>query len=83
MRTLLVRAALAAVIVASLGACMTIPERAWVNGQAMSASPDYQKAMWGMDLRERMAAQRSLQSAANPLRLSSPVRWTPSSSYDK
>jgi hypothetical protein len=80
MRRLVVRTAIAAFTIAGLGACVTIPERAWVNGRAMSSSAEYQRAMRG-DM--SLQTQRALYSASNPLRLSSPVRWTPSSSYDR
>ena len=59
----LVRAALAAAAVATLGACATIPERAWANGQAMSNSRVYNQAMRGdMSLR----TQSQLRQAADP-----------------
>ena len=66
--------------IASLGACVTIPERAWVNGQAMSATREYQMKLRGD---RGFETQRALYSRSNPLTLASPVRWTPSSSYDK
>ena len=75
MRKLLVRTAIAAFAIATLGACVTIPERAWANGQAMSASREYRMAMSG-DM--SLQTMRSLRSSADPRRLTSPVRWTPS-----
>jgi hypothetical protein len=80
MRKLLVRTALAALAVATLGACVTIPERAWVNGQAMTATREYQMKLQGD---RSFNTQRSLYVKSNPLTLASPVRWTPSSNYDK
>jgi hypothetical protein len=68
MRTGLIRLALAAVAVIALNACATIPERAWANGQAMSSSRAYQKAMAG-DM--SFDTQTRLKSAASPLRLRS------------
>ena len=87
MRKLLVRTALAAFTVAALGACATIPERAWANGQGMNAtrelrmkmSPEAAFASPG----EIFSIQRNLYGRSNPLSVASPVRWTPSRSYDK
>ena len=75
MRKLLVRTAIAAFAVTTLGACVTIPERAWVNGQALSSSRELRQAMNG-DM--SLQTMRSLYSASDPRRLHSPVRWTPS-----
>ena len=67
MRTrMLVRFALAAFAIAALGACATIPERAWANGQAMSNSRAYRQAMNG-DM--SLTTQTQLRSAADPRRL--------------
>ena len=74
MRRLLVRTALAAFAIATLGACVTIPERAWANGQAMSATREYQMKLSGD---RSFNTQRSLYSKSNPLTLASPVRWMP------
>lgn len=68
MRTRLIRAALAACAVATLGACAAIPERAMANGRAMSSSRAYQKAMSG-DM--SLQTQRQLKAGASPLRLRS------------
>ena len=47
MRRLLVRTAIAAFAIAGLGACVTIPERAWANGQGMTATKEYRMKMNG------------------------------------
>jgi hypothetical protein len=64
---LLLRAALAATLTATLGACASvrssIPERAWRNGEAMSQSNAYSRAMSG-DL--SLGTQMKLRSSANP-----------------
>lgn len=62
----IVRATLTVAALAALGGCATVPERAWANGQAMSSSHAYRKAMSG-DL--SLDTQKRLKSAANPLRL--------------
>ena len=81
MRTrLLVRTALVAFAVAMLGACATIPERAWSNGRAMSSSQAYYRAMGG-DM--SLSTQRELMSSSDPRRLRSEVRWTPSRGSEK
>jgi hypothetical protein len=67
MRTrLFVRTALLTFAVAMLGACATVPERAWANGQAMSNSRAYRQAMSG-DM--SLTTHSELRTAANPLRL--------------
>ena len=76
MRKLVVRTALAAFAIASLGACVTIPERAWANGQGMSASREYQAKMSNLGQMD-FNRQRALYSRSNPLSVASPVRWTP------
>jgi hypothetical protein len=60
------RAVAALAAVAALGACASIPQRAWSNGQAMSSSLAYQKAMSG-DM--SLDTHRRLKAGANPLRL--------------
>ncbi len=77
---LLVRTALVACTVATLGACASIPERAWSNGRAMSNSQAYYRAISGD---RSLATQRELMSASDPRRLRSEVRWTPSKSNEK
>jgi len=49
-----------------LGACISIPQRAWANGEAMSASRASSRALSG-DMSFR--THRELQSSLNPLRL--------------
>jgi hypothetical protein len=61
--------------IASLGACATIPERAWNNGRALNTSDAYQRAIRG-DM--SLATHRQLLSDSDPRRLRSEVRWTPS-----
>lgn len=68
MRTGLIRAVVAVAAVTTLSACVTIPERAWANGQAMSSSRAYQRAMAG-DM--SLQTQTRLKSGASPLRLRS------------
>ena len=81
MRTrLLVRTALLAFAVAMLGACATSHERAWNNGRAMSASQAYYRALSGD---RSLATQRELMASADPRRLRSEVRWTPSKGNEK
>ena len=67
MRNRLLRAALAAAAIATLGACASvrgsIPERAWANGYAMSQSDAYYQTMSG-DL--SLGTQSKLRAAANP-----------------
>jgi hypothetical protein len=76
MRKLVVRTALAVVVISTLGACVTIPERAWANGQGMSATREYQRKMNNLGSLD-FNAQRSLYSRSNPLSVASPVRYTP------
>jgi hypothetical protein len=59
----IIRAALAATAIATLGACATIPERAWANGQAMSNSRAYSQAMRG---NMSLTTQSKLRQAADP-----------------
>jgi hypothetical protein len=80
MRRLLVRTALAAFAIAGLGACVTIPERAWANGQGMTATREYRQKLNG-DI--SFDTQRSLYVKSSPLSLSSPVRYVPSRYYDR
>lgn len=63
----LVRLAIIAVGLASLGACASIPQRAWLNGQAMTASRGYQSVMSG---NMSIQAHRALQSSYNSAHLS-------------
>jgi hypothetical protein len=81
MRTrLIARLALAAAGLATLGACATIPERAWANGRGMSSTPEYQMKLNG-DM--SFNTQRRLYVKSSPLSLSSPVRYIPSRYNDR
>jgi hypothetical protein len=60
------RIALAIACVGALGACASIPQRAWRNGEAMSQSLAYQRVMSG-DMSFR--AHRELQQSLDPRRL--------------
>lgn len=62
MRTV-VRLAILAAGLASLGACASIPQRAWANGQAMTASRAYRSVMSG---NMSMQAHRELMWSLNP-----------------
>jgi hypothetical protein len=86
MRKLLVRTALAAAAITTLGACASINERAWANGQGMSATSAYRTKMSGEAFATPGAlfsTQRDLYVRSNPLSVASPVRWTPSRTYDR
>lgn len=61
-----VRVAAIVTAITTLGACASIPERAWANGQAMTQSRAYRAAASG-DMSVRTA--RELKSASSPLRL--------------
>lgn len=65
-----VRAAVRAAIVvagfATLGACASIPQRAWRNGEAMTESRAYRSVLGG---NQSMQAHRELQSSLDPRRL--------------
>jgi hypothetical protein len=76
MRKLILRTAIAAFAIASLGACVTIPERAWANGQGMSATQEYRMKMNTLGSLD-FNRQRALYSRSNPLSVASPVRYTP------
>jgi hypothetical protein len=86
MRKLIARTALAALVIGSLGACVTIPQRAWANGQGMSATREYQMKLGQMGFAtpgELFNTQRSLYVKSNPLSVASPVRYTPQRYYDR
>jgi len=51
---------------ATLGACASIPQRAWRNGEAMSQSRAFQSVLGG---NTSMEAHRALQTSLDPLRL--------------
>ena len=65
MRRMLGRIALALLAAGTLGACATIPERAWANGQAMTQSRGYAAVMSG---NRSVRAYQALYSEANPLK---------------
>lgn len=65
MRTV-VRFAILAAAIASLGACASIPQRAWANGEAMTSSRAYRSVMSG---NMSMQAHRELMWSLDPLRL--------------
>lgn len=87
MRKLLVRTVLAAAAIATLGACASINERAWANGQGMSSTRELQAKMSpGMAFAtpgELFSTQRNLYYRSNPLSVASPVRYTPARYYDR
>jgi hypothetical protein len=61
----LIRAMLAILAAGSLGACASIPKRAWANGEAMSSSRAYWEIMSGNN---SFRAHRELQSSLDPRR---------------
>ena len=61
-----VRIALAAAALATLGACASIPQRAWRNGEAMTQSRAYSEVLSG---NPSFQAHRQLQSSLDPRRL--------------
>ena len=63
-----IRATIALAGLASLGACASIPHRAWANGEAMTQSRAYRSVMSGntsIEARRELLSQTSL----SPLRL--------------
>ncbi|HEY4215751.1 MAG TPA: hypothetical protein VGM67_01365 [Gemmatimonadaceae bacterium] len=60
-----VRIALLIAVAGALSACVSIPQRAWRNGQAMSNSLAYQAVMSG-DM--SFKAHQELEASLNPLR---------------
>jgi len=61
-----VRIAILAAGLASLGACASIPQRAWANGEAMTSSRAYRSVMSG---NMSMQSHRALMSSLDPRRL--------------
>jgi hypothetical protein len=61
-----IRLALAAAALAALGACVSIPQRAWYNGEAMAQSRAYREVLSG---NPSFQAHRQLQSSLDPRRL--------------
>ena len=62
----LIRTTLALLAAGSLGACASIPKRAWANGEAMTSSRAYREVMSGST---SFRAHRELEASLNPLRL--------------
>ena len=62
----IVRAALVAAALAALGACASIPQRAWRNGEALSYSRAYQEVLSG---NTSFTTRRQLEDALNPMRI--------------
>ena len=62
----LIRTTLALLAAGTLGACASIPKRAWANGEAMSSSRAYWEVMSGNN---SFRAHRALQSSLDPRRL--------------
>ena len=58
-----VRAAVALAGLATLGACASIPKRAWANGEAMTSSRAYQSVMSG---NQSIQAHKELMWSLNP-----------------
>jgi len=61
-----IRVTLALLAAGTLGACASIPQRAWANGAAMSSSRAYWEVMSGNN---SFRTHRELQSSIDPLRL--------------
>ena len=75
-----VRFAIVAASLATLGACASIPQRAWLNGEAMTASRGYQSVMSGnMSIQSHRALQGSFNSAH--LSFSTEKSYTPFSQW--
>ncbi len=60
------RVAILVGLAATLGACASIPKRAWANGEAMSQSRAYYQILNGDN---SFTTRRQLESTLNPLRL--------------
>jgi hypothetical protein len=61
-----IRATVAVTTIAALGACASIPKRAWANGEAMTPSRAYRSTLSG-DMSFR--THRELQQSLDPRRL--------------
>jgi len=61
-----VRVTVAVTTIAALGACASIPKRAWANGEAMTSSRAYRSTLSG-DMSFR--THRELQQSLDPRRL--------------
>lgn len=71
-----VRAAIVVAGLASLGACASIPQRAWRNGEAMTSSRAYQSVMSG---NQSIQAHHELMWSLDPRKLN--YRETPYSPF--
>ena len=60
------RFGLFAAALAALGACASIPQRAWRNGEALSYSRAYQEVLSG---NTTFTTRRQLEDAMNPMRI--------------
>lgn len=60
------RLGLVAAALAALGACASIPQRAWRNGEALSYSRAYQEVLSG---NTTFATRRQLEDALNPMQI--------------
>ena len=60
-----VRIALLIAVAGALGACVSIPQRAWQNGRGMTNSLAYQAVMSG---NMSVKAHQELEASLNPLR---------------
>jgi hypothetical protein len=61
-----VRVAVAVTAIVALGACASIPKRAWANGEAMTSSRAYRAALSGDN---SFRTHRQLQQSLDPRRL--------------
>ena len=64
--TSIIRVALTVAALGGLGACASIPQRAWANGQAMTQSRAYQSVMAG---NKSIQAHKELMWSLDPQRL--------------
>jgi len=62
----LIRTTLALLAAGTLGACASIPQRAWANGEAMTSSRAYREVMSGNN---SFRAHRELGASLDPLPL--------------
>lgn len=61
-----VRATIAVTTIVALGACASIPKRAWANGEAMTSSRAYRAVLSGDN---SFRTHRQLQQSLDPRRL--------------
>ena len=64
--TSIIRVAITIAALGGLGACASIPQRAWANGQAMTQSRAFESVMSG---NKSIQAHKELQWSLDPLRL--------------